>query len=130
MATPKKWQITSISRSGNEICISDSWRNDYAIRYEDGRIAYDHPESLPKYIKEEVKKQFDAMFSENLMCVHVNCKYNKLHANSNGYCRHMNGVRFNVKTGLIKEVNNVVVGCRLHKLDDGECMQYFTYVNK
>jgi hypothetical protein len=46
---PKRWRI----------CVQSPWGTvDWPIRYADGQIAYDNPESIPKYVKHETAMAF------------------------------------------------------------------------
>jgi hypothetical protein len=60
----KTWQVTWAS--ANEIRvekitlpIAAHGVSDYAIRYSNGKIAYNHPSWVPDYIKEKVKSAFE-----------------------------------------------------------------------
>ena len=57
----KKWQLANWSQ--RSIAIVGEWRNYEAFRYDDGRIAYDIPEAIPKYVKQAVEKVFAQRFS-------------------------------------------------------------------
>lgn len=50
----KKWSIQIIK---GQYCITDGWFCDFPIKYDhNGLIAYDHPEIIPKYVKNQICK--------------------------------------------------------------------------
>ena len=115
-----KWQLTHITKSGNQIGVQDGYRMVWAIRYHDGRIAYDYPEILPAYIKNEVEKTFVKMYRDKVVCSYNNCKYCKDINNIGvGYCRHMNGHEYNIKNKHIKTIAN-----HKNKLEVTKCSLY------
>ena len=53
-----KYRIRRISEHSMQLDHPSGY-SQYPIRYDDGRIAYDWPEIVPKYIKKAIEKAFN-----------------------------------------------------------------------
>lgn len=52
------YELVVVSESTVRIDYPTGYSN-YSIQYDDGNIAYDHPESVPKYVKRAVEKVYN-----------------------------------------------------------------------
>ena len=47
--------------NGMRVMVTNGWWSDWPIKYDNGKIAYDWPERIPKYAKKLVEKAFNAL---------------------------------------------------------------------
>jgi hypothetical protein len=52
------WAVRRLTKFSVQVVNDKTGFSDYAIRYEDGRIAYDFPERIPEYVKNMVAKEY------------------------------------------------------------------------
>lgn len=66
------WRVSlAITQTGKRMHVENLVTGfcDWPIRYDDGRIAYDYPERLPKYIKSQVAKAFRRLIGDSPLTV-------------------------------------------------------------
>ncbi len=50
--------IVSVTDDGHVMAEGVNWLTDWPVCYADGRIAYDHPERIPAYVRAMVRQAF------------------------------------------------------------------------
>ena len=62
----KKTDCNNEYYNGYRVMVTDGWFADWPIKYENGKIAYDTPEKIPKYAKKLVYAAFKILESSSV----------------------------------------------------------------